>query len=144
MDLRQLQHFLTVLEHGSLKRAASDACVSQQGLSASIKALEDSLGVQLLDRGRHGAVPTAAGLMLADRAKEILGTVRLTRAELKSLSIGQTGTAVMGSGPFFAQRMVPKPSEGSAQPDLISAFGSSKRPPMCSLRCCFRGRSISQ
>lgn len=107
MDLRQLQHFLAVLEHGSLKRAADVVSVSQQGLSASIKALEDSLGVRLLDRGRLGAVPTAAGRALAEHAQQILGQARLARAELKSLASADSGTAVVGVGPLFAQRLMP-------------------------------------
>lgn len=107
MDIRHLQHLLAIVEHGSLKRAAEAVNVSQQGLSSSIKSLEGLLGVRLLDRGRNGAVPTAAGRTLVGHARQIVGQVRLARAEVRSLAATESGTAVMGTGPFFAQRVVP-------------------------------------
>ncbi|WP_439532438.1 LysR family transcriptional regulator [Polymorphobacter sp.] len=107
MDLRQLEHFLAVVDGGSLGRASELANVSQQGMSASIKALELSLGTILLERGRFGARPTAAGLALAEHARRILGQTRLARAEIQSLDAGESGVAAVGVGPFFAQHIIP-------------------------------------
>ena len=108
MDVRQLSHFLAVVETGSLNRASALANVSQQGMSASIKALEHSLNTVLLERGPGGATPTPAGVALAKHARQILGQIRLARAELASLDAAETGLASVGVGPFFAQRVVPR------------------------------------
>lgn len=50
MELRQLRHFLAVIDAGSFSRAAQTLGRSQQALSKSLQALEESLGVRLLDR----------------------------------------------------------------------------------------------
>jgi len=107
MDVRHLQHFLAVIEYGSLKRAAEVVNVSQQGLSSSIKTLEGSVKVKLFERGRLGAVPTVYGRALAEHARLICGQMRLAKSELTSLAAADTGTAAVGVGAFFAQRIMP-------------------------------------
>lgn len=107
MELRQLKHFLAVIETGSLNRAADVANVSQQGLSASIRSLEASLGVTLFERNRTGVQPTVHGLALARHARVIVGQQRLARSELAALSAAEVGTADVGCGQFFARRIMP-------------------------------------
>jgi LysR family transcriptional regulator, regulator for genes of the gallate degradation pathway len=108
VDIRQLSHFLAVVETGSLNRASALANVSQQGMSASIKALEQSLNTILLERGPAGATPTVAGAALAEHARLILGQMRLAKAEIASIEAAETGLASVGVGPFFAQRIIPQ------------------------------------
>jgi DNA-binding transcriptional LysR family regulator len=50
MTLRQMEYFLAVVEEGSFTRAAERLFVSQPALSHQIKALETSVGGQLLER----------------------------------------------------------------------------------------------
>ena len=61
MDYRKVQFFLAAVRCGSLTEAAAELEVSQPALSKSIKSLEKSLGVPLLERGRFGVSPTPYG-----------------------------------------------------------------------------------
>ncbi len=107
MELKQLRHFLAVIDTGSLNRAAHLANVSQQGLSASIRAMEQALGATLFERTRSGAKPTVHGQALARHARLILGQHRLAHAEISALSGADIGTAAVGCGAFFARRVMP-------------------------------------
>jgi LysR family nitrogen assimilation transcriptional regulator len=86
INLRQLQYFARVVEHGNMTRAAEQLYVAQQALGLQIRLLEDELGVALLRRHSRGVVPTRAGRLLYERACELL---RLTEA---------TGREVMAAG----------------------------------------------
>lgn len=72
MDLRGLRYFVTVVEAGSLTKAASLLFVAQPALTAQIKKLEDELGAQLLERSHVGVTPTSAGLQLYQDACRLL------------------------------------------------------------------------
>src|SRR5690606_11043440 len=61
MELRQLKHFLAVLEHGSMSKAAEALGISHQGLSKSLAGLEEAVQVQLLVRGPRGVTPSTYG-----------------------------------------------------------------------------------
>jgi hypothetical protein len=51
MELRQLRHFLALVEERSITRAAKRELIVQSGLSNSIQALERELGTPLYVRG---------------------------------------------------------------------------------------------
>lgn len=61
MELRQLRWFLAAVDAGSLSGAARKGHISQPALSVMIAQLERELGARLLERGRDGVRPTAAG-----------------------------------------------------------------------------------
>jgi DNA-binding transcriptional LysR family regulator len=71
-DLAALDLFVSVVDCGSLSRAASRHYISQPSASARIAQLERRLGVKLLDRTPSGSVPTAVGQVLAERARMVL------------------------------------------------------------------------
>jgi len=52
LTFRQLQYLVAVVDTNSFRKAAARCGVSQPALSAQIAALEDALGVQLLERDR--------------------------------------------------------------------------------------------
>ena len=54
MDIRQLRHFVALVETGTAHAAANDQHISQPGLSSSIKRLENQLGVSLFVRRGRG------------------------------------------------------------------------------------------
>lgn len=62
IKLRHLQCFLSVLQHGSLQKAAEALSVSQPAASKTLAELEACLDVTLFARGRNGAQPTAAAV----------------------------------------------------------------------------------
>ncbi len=73
MTLNQLRTFLAVAETGSVRAAAQDLVVTQAAVSASLAALQKSLGVALLEPDGRGLRLTAAGLAYAGYARRGLG-----------------------------------------------------------------------
>jgi DNA-binding transcriptional LysR family regulator len=86
VELRQLEHFLAVVEEGTFTAAAARVFMVQSSLSASLIALERELGTELFIRGRRGAELTDAGhamvgparatLEQVEKAKDAVGAVR--------------------------------------------------------------------
>jgi LysR family nitrogen assimilation transcriptional regulator len=60
MDLRQLEYFVAVVEHGSISRAAVALNLAQPSVSRQIALLEEELGQRLLDRTGGGKPGRAA------------------------------------------------------------------------------------
>ena len=73
MTLNQLRTFLAVAESGSVRAAAQDLVVTQAAVSASLAALQKSLGVGLLEPDGRGLRLTAAGLAYAGYVRRVLG-----------------------------------------------------------------------
>ncbi len=70
--LRQLEYLVAIADRGGFHRAAEACHVTQPGLSAQIKQLEEQLGVQLLERSRRRVLLTAAGREVVERARRVL------------------------------------------------------------------------
>lgn len=104
MELRQLRYFIAVAEAGTFSRAAEMLHISQPPLSVQIKALEDELGVRLLDRTPRGASLTTAGNVFFKEARAALtrlehaksDAVRAERGDIGLLSIGFVSIADYG------------------------------------------------
>jgi DNA-binding transcriptional LysR family regulator len=75
MRLEQLEYFLAVVKHGSLRRAAEALHVSQPAVSEALSKLERELGVSLLERRRSGSSVSAAGRELLDPVSDVLEAV---------------------------------------------------------------------
>jgi DNA-binding transcriptional LysR family regulator len=91
VELRQLEHFLAVVEEGSFSRAAARVFLVQSSLSASLLALERGLGTELFIRGRRGAELTDAGRAFLEPARAVLEGAERARdavAEVKGLLRG--------------------------------------------------------
>ncbi|MFD2422064.1 LysR family transcriptional regulator [Amycolatopsis pigmentata] len=71
IDLRQLRYLVAVAEKGGITRAAERLGITQPALSRAIASLERSIGVPLVERRPRGTVLTAAGEVLAERARAI-------------------------------------------------------------------------
>jgi len=108
MDYRKVQFFLTAVRCGSLTEAAAELEVSQPALSKSIKALEKSLGVPLLERGRFGVSPTAYGQALMQHGQVVEAELRHALGEIDALKGSQRGHVIVGCGPTEANRLLPQ------------------------------------
>ena len=91
MDVKQLESFLAIVEHGSLSRAAERLHVSASTISGHLSQLEAELGTQLLMRQSRGMVPTKAGEALHRKA----GPVVLAMEQLRH-SVAAVATDVAG------------------------------------------------
>lgn len=72
MNLNQLRHLVALSEHHTFSRAADAMNLTQPALSRSIQALEDDLGVRLIDRVGKKSHLTPQGRDVVDRARKIL------------------------------------------------------------------------
>src|SRR4030088_3057601 len=79
MDLRQLEYFVAVAEEQNFTRAAERVHISQSGVSAQIRRLEDDLGATLLDRSGRRAPVTAAGAAALQHARAVLASADAMR-----------------------------------------------------------------
>lgn len=96
MDLRQLRYYLEIVDQGSITRAAHKLGVAQPALSLHLKNMEEDLGPALLLRTSKGVQPTAAGTILARRARSIVDDFTRLKEEIQSLENDPTGTVRIG------------------------------------------------
>lgn len=109
MDIKQLNHLTALVDAGSFTKAAARLHIAQPALSQSIKRLELSLGVTLIDRhyqSRNKPITlTAEGHALHTHATLILKQVQQAEAHIKSmanLTRGEVRVAVSGMlGSFY-------------------------------------------
>jgi len=100
--IEKLRLFLTILEEGSLRRAAERCHIAQSAITRQIQLLEHDLGGRVLERTSAGVRPTSAGHALAEKAKTLLADYdsamaevrRLVRGESDRLRIGYIASAV--------------------------------------------------
>jgi len=102
MELRRLQHFLAVVDHGGFSAAADEVEVSQPGLSQSVKQLEHELGVGLFERIGRRVQLTAAGVALVGPARQVLRDVETGRAAVAAVAGGERGALALASLPTLA------------------------------------------
>lgn len=110
--LRQLEYVVAVADTLSFARAAERASVSQPGLSAQIRQVEDNLGLALFERDSRSVQLTAAGREIAEigrdllfRAQRILDTAQAFQSPLSSrIRMGVIPTIA----PYLLPRLLPK------------------------------------
>lgn len=102
MDLRDIEYFAVIAQHGHLGRAAEALGLGQPALSVSLRRLESSADAKLVKR-------TPKGVELTDVGRALLGHVRRLRLaredlarELSDLAHGRTGSLSIGASPATA------------------------------------------
>lgn len=105
MEIRQIELFLRICEHGSINKAATELRLSQPSLSRWLALLERELGAQLLVRTRQGIRLTDAGQILADHARPLLRQFDVLKEEIGNKSQRQINLAF----PFSMQRLLTAP-----------------------------------
>lgn len=108
MNINQLRYFIAIVENRSFRSASDVLNVSQPALSNSIKALEDLLQVQLLDRGNHGVLPTAYGKVLYQFFKSAVQTIERGSQEVESMRDGSKGHVNIGAPTGIIDLFLPK------------------------------------
>jgi DNA-binding transcriptional LysR family regulator len=106
MELRQLRHFLALVEERSITRAARRELIVQSGLSNSVQALERELGTPLYVRGTRPVRLTAAGEALAGPARRTLASAAQAEQAVHHTRDVLTGTVRIGVS-HSAQHLVP-------------------------------------
>ena len=108
MTLKQLEYFLAIAEAGHITAAAKSLNISQPPLSLQLKALEDELGVQLFERDKRNLTITHEGLILKERAIEILALVNDTVRSLQNLGMDAQGTIRIGTISSACSHLLPE------------------------------------
>jgi LysR family transcriptional regulator of gallate degradation len=105
-DPRKLLYLATVIEQGSLLKAARQLGISQPALSKSMDRLEGELGVRLLQRGAQGVKPTALGELFYSHARLIRDETQLARS--RAQGVGSKDTVTIGTLPSIASSVMPQ------------------------------------
>lgn len=107
ITLRQLRYFTALAETRHYRRAAERMGVSQPSLSQQIVNLEAALGLEVVERGRRGAVLSPAGREVLAHARRVLDEVSALEALPQALRDGAGGTIRLGSTPTLGPYILP-------------------------------------
>src|SRR5215813_4459927 len=103
LKLRDLHVFSTVVQRGSMARAARELGVSHPAVSEVIADLEQALGVRLVDRSAQGIEPTIYGGALLKRSVAVFDELKQSIRDIEFLSDATKGEVRIGSmeAPWF-------------------------------------------
>ncbi|RLZ06620.1 LysR family transcriptional regulator [Acinetobacter sp. 2JN-4] len=104
MEIKQIKYFLTVVEAGSIGKAAQKLDIGASAISQQISKLEQELSIRLLQRNAFGVSPTPAGLAFLKHSQLILRQINFAidaahSARLSghvSIGLPPTITALLG------------------------------------------------
>ncbi len=130
MELRQLKHFLAVVRCASFGEAAKSLNLTQPALSKSIKNLETSLQVSLLERNRTGVQPTVFGEVLLDYATLVSNELDRAVDEINALRGARRGAVRVGAGPSLIRTLVSEAARAflAKNPDMKLTVLEGLRP----------------
>lgn len=106
MEIRVLRYFLAIAREGSITNAANILHVTQPTLSRQIHDLEQELNQKLFIRGSHSMSLTAEGMILRQRAEEIVSMVDKTEAEFNAMQAIIGGDIYIGGGETDAIKLL--------------------------------------
>lgn len=94
--LKQIKYFQAIARCGNFTQAAEECYISQSAISQQLQALEQELGVKLIDRNRRKVALTPAGehfyqrslVIVADFEKLCRETVKIAKKDVAQLRIG--------------------------------------------------------
>jgi DNA-binding transcriptional LysR family regulator len=91
VSLRALECLVTIIEQGSVTKAAAVLHMSQPALSHQIAAVERELGTPVIERLARGTRPTAAGLAAAAEARIALAAADRAVLAARRVAAGTGG-----------------------------------------------------
>ena len=106
LKLQDLHVLTTVVQAGTMGKAAERLNITQPAISRSIAELEHALGVRLLDRHRQGIAPTEYGRALLDCGAAVFDDLRQGVKKIEFLADPGAGEVRIGSSTFVAEHFV--------------------------------------
>lgn len=113
MELKHLRLVSAIAHHGGLTAAMDELHLSQPALSQRLTSLEKELGVALFTRVGRRMVPTAAGELALEMAREVLDKTRDLETKLRAMSRGER-VLRLGAQCYTALHWLP---------EIMAAFG---------------------
>jgi LysR family transcriptional regulator, regulator of abg operon len=107
MELRQLRHLIEIVRCASCGQAADKLNITQPALSKSIRNLEQTLGVQLLERHPGGVTPTEYGALFLEYATLVTEELQRAVMEIDQLRGRGRGVVRVGAGATMMQYLLP-------------------------------------
>src|SRR5215831_16492700 len=108
LKLRDLHVFSTVVQCGSMGKAAQQLGVSTPAVSEVIAGLEHALGVRLLDRIAQGIEPTIYGGALLKRSVVAFDELKQSIRDIEFLSDPTTGEVRIGCSEALCYTLLPE------------------------------------
>lgn len=96
MNINQLKYFIAVAEYHSFTNAANQYYISQTAITKQIHALEEQMGVSLIDRTKRPIAMTPAGNVFLIEAKAIVERMNTAMSKVQEASTGLVGTLRIG------------------------------------------------
>jgi len=112
LKLRDLHVFFTVVQRGSMAKAAAHLGVSQPAVSELISGLEHTLGVRLLDRSSRGVEATIYGRALLKRSVAAFDELKQGIRDIEFLTDPTAGEVRIGCAESTASALLPPASNG--------------------------------
>src|SRR5450432_1084076 len=107
LGLRDLHVFFTVVQRGSMAKAAQELNVTQPAVSKVIADLEHTLGVRLLDRRPQGIEPTIYGQALLKRSSAVFDELKQSVRDIEFLADPTVGEVRFGCQDSVAAALLP-------------------------------------
>ncbi|WP_405132864.1 LysR family transcriptional regulator [Nocardia sp. NBC_01388] len=107
-DLAALDLLLSVIELGSLGRAAKAHGISQPSASSRIRYLEQLVGMPVLERTTLGSRPTAAGALIAEWARDVVDAAARLDAGIDTLRTQRDSRLRVAASQTIAEYLFPK------------------------------------
>ncbi|WP_371616699.1 LysR family transcriptional regulator [Streptomyces sp. NBC_00454] len=107
-DLPALDLLLSVIELGSLGRAAEAHGISQPSASSRIRYLEKLVGLPVLERSTLGSRPTPAGALIAEWAGPVVEAARQLGAGIDTLREQRDSRLHVAASQTVAEYLFPK------------------------------------
>ena len=101
MEIKNLRYFLAVAREENMSHAARIMHVTQPTLSKALKALEDELGKKLFTRHSFSIKLTDEGMLLRDRAEDLIAMADKIEQEFVSLDDITGGDIYFGLGESY-------------------------------------------
>ena len=108
MNISQLRYFVAVADHQSFTKAATQYYISQTAITQQVQALEEMLGVKLIDRSTRPISLTPGGLAFLPEAKIIIDRVESAIQRSQEASSGLTGSLRIGYTKGYEQSNLPQ------------------------------------
>jgi DNA-binding transcriptional LysR family regulator len=101
-----MEAFVTVVECGGFTAAATRLRTAKSSVSDTVRALEERLGVRLLERTTRRLRPTEAGRTFYLRCRRLLDEAKAAREEARLLQQSPVGTLRLAAPDSFAERFI--------------------------------------